>query len=90
MPAGVSFWYHKHNVLHHRYPNVQGRDDDLETYAGPRLSPAQARSLRYRFRHIYAPLEWIFVKDVVQYFTHRMNRCQSITAMKATDDLESG
>jgi linoleoyl-CoA desaturase len=94
---GVSryFWYHKHNVLHHRYPNVQGWDDDLETRGGLRLSPAQDWSLRYRFQHLYAPLvyslttlEWIFVKDFVQYFTRRMNRCMSIPAMTAADHLE--
>lgn len=94
---GVSryFWYHKHNVLHHRYPNVQGWDDDLETRGSLRLSPSQPWSVRYRFQHIYAPfiyalttLEWVFVKDFVQYFTARMNRYQSIPPMSRLDHME--
>lgn len=89
------FWYQKHNVLHHRYSNVQGWDDDLETRGSLRLSPAQPWSVRYRFQHIYAPLiyalttlEWIFVKDFVQYFTLKMNRYQSIPPMNKRDHME--
>jgi len=94
---GVSryFWYQKHNVLHHRYPNVQGWDDDLETRGSLRLSPKQPWSRRYRFQHIYAPLvyslttlEWIFVKDFAQYFTARMNPYQSIPPMNEYDHME--
>jgi linoleoyl-CoA desaturase len=94
---GVSryFWYQKHNVLHHRYPNVQGWDDDLETRGSLRLSPEQPWSLRYRFQHVYAPLiyalttlEWIYVKDFVQYFTLKMNRDQSIPPMDKWDHVE--
>jgi linoleoyl-CoA desaturase len=94
---GVSrfFWYQKHNVLHHRYSNVQGWDDDLETRGSLRVSPAQPWSVRYRFQHIYAPLiyalttlEWIFIKDFIQYFTCRMNRYQSIPPMNKYDHME--
>lgn len=94
---GVSgyLWRHKHNVLHHRYPNVHGWDDDLETRDNLRLSPEQAWSIRYRFQHLYAPLlyafttlEWIFVKDFVQYFTLTMNRHQAVPRMSARDHLE--
>jgi len=94
---GVSryFWYQKHNVLHHHYPNVQGWDDDLETRGSLRLSPKQPWSVRYRFQHVFAPLvyslttlEWIFIKDFVQYFTTKMNRYQSIPAMSKYDHME--
>lgn len=94
---GVSryFWYHKHNVLHHRYSNVNGWDDDLETRGSLRLSPGQSWSMRYRFQHIYAPLvyslttfEWIFIKDFVQYFTLEMNRNQSVPPMNKRDHME--
>ena len=94
---GVSgyLWRHKHNVLHHRYPNVHGWDDDLETRDNLRLSPEQAWSIRYRFQHLYAPLlyafttlEWIFIKDFVQYFTLTMNRYQAVPRMSARDHLE--
>ena len=94
---GVSryFWYQKHNVLHHRYSNVNGWDDDLETRGSLRLSPEQPWSMRYRFQHIYAPLiyalttlEWIFIKDFIQYFTLKMNRNQSIPPMNKWDHME--
>ncbi len=90
--AGEYFWRHKHNYLHHQFPNLQNYDDDLETRDGLRLSPEQPWSLRYKYQHLYAPLiygltsiEWFFIKDYVQYFSLRMNKWQSIPKMKTKD-----
>ncbi|HYE56281.1 MAG TPA: acyl-CoA desaturase [Chitinophagaceae bacterium] len=67
--AGFSFdligissymWRLKHNVVHHRFPNVTEVDYDIE--AGPilRLSPAEKRRWFHAWQHWYAPLVYIF------------------------------
>jgi linoleoyl-CoA desaturase len=93
--AGSYFWRHKHNYLHHQFPNIQDWDDDLETRDGLRLSHLQPKSIRYKYQHLYAPflyalttIEWLFVKDFVQYFTLRMNKWQKIPKMKPSDHVE--
>lgn len=93
-PGGY-FWRHKHNYLHHQYPNIQNYDDDLETRDGLRLGPEQDWSIRYKYQHIYAPiiysltsLEWFFIKDYVQYFSLKMNKWQSIPKMKMNDHFD--
>jgi linoleoyl-CoA desaturase len=52
--GGSSFvWQHKHNVLHHTWPNVEGIDDDIDTGSLARLSPGQPRRFHHRFQHLY-------------------------------------
>jgi len=92
---GQFFWRHKHNYLHHQFPNIKKWDDDLETREGLRLSPEQPWSIRYKFQHIYAPfiyaltsIEWFFLKDYIQYFTLKMNEWQGIPKMKTKDHFE--
>jgi linoleoyl-CoA desaturase len=52
--GGSSYvWKHKHNVLHHTWPNVAGVDDDIDTGGLARLSPAQPRHRHHRFQHLY-------------------------------------
>jgi len=93
--AAHFFWRHKHNVLHHQFPNIQNWDDDLETRDGLRLSPHQPWARKYKFQHLYAPfiyglttMEWFFIKDFVQYFSLKMNKWQSIPKMKMKDHIE--
>ena len=88
-------WRHKHNYLHHQYPNIEGWDDDLETRGGLRLSPSQRWSARYRYQHLYAPvvyalttMEWVFVRDFVRYFSSKMNESQRLPKMKVSDHVE--
>jgi linoleoyl-CoA desaturase len=52
--GGSSYvWKHKHNVLHHTWPNVAGVDDDVDTGGLARLSPVQPRRALHRFQHLY-------------------------------------
>jgi linoleoyl-CoA desaturase len=88
-------WAYKHHVLHHRYTNIQGWDDDLETRGFLRISPHQAWKPRYRGQHVFVfalyainAIEMVFVKDFVQYFTLRMNEHQAIPAMSRKDKVE--
>lgn len=88
-------WAYKHHVLHHRFTNLQGWDDDLETRGFLRLSPHQPWKPRYRGQHIFVfalyainAIEMVFVKDFVQYFTLRMNASQDIPAMSKAEKFE--
>ncbi|HEX4637168.1 MAG TPA: acyl-CoA desaturase [Rhizomicrobium sp.] len=88
-------WSYKHHILHHRFTNIQGWDDDLETRGFLRISPQQAWKPRYRGQHLFVfalyainAIEMVFVKDFVQYFTLRMNPDQRIPAMSKMEKVE--
>jgi len=93
--ASRYLWYYKHNILHHQYPNIQKWDDDLETRKNLRLTNFQEQSVRYRYQYLYCPiiyafttLEWIFVKDFVQYFSLQMNEDQKIPKFTQSRKIE--
>jgi linoleoyl-CoA desaturase len=93
--ASRYLWCFKHNVLHHRNTNIHTWDDDLETRGFLRLSPQQLWKRRYRGQHwfvfvLYAvnAIEMVFVKDIVQYFTLRINPYQRIPAMSGAEKME--
>ncbi len=93
--VGRHFWLRKHNVLHHSYPNVFEWDDDIETRGHLRFSPEQTWRPQYRGQHLYfAPLyalnsiEWIFVKDFIQYFRSRINPYQESPPLTAREQAE--
>ena len=82
-------------MLHHSYPNVFEWDDDIETRGHLRLSPEQAWRPQYRSQHLYfLPLyalnsiEWIFIKDFVQYFRLRINPYQHSPPLTALERVE--
>src|SRR5690606_13591217 len=47
-------WRLQHNVLHHRYTNIHGVDEDLNTYGFMRFSTHDKEKSICRFQHIYA------------------------------------
>jgi linoleoyl-CoA desaturase len=71
---GISsyLWYLKHNVLHHKYPNVTGIDLDIEASPFLRLSPSDPLCKWQRYQYLYAPfiymlfsLNLLFFNDYV-------------------------
>jgi linoleoyl-CoA desaturase len=66
--ASSWLWRHKHNVLHHTWPNVAGMDTDGDAGVFLRLTPQQAHRRFHRFQHLYAwglygvfaPKWWLF------------------------------
>jgi linoleoyl-CoA desaturase len=93
--TGRYFWCYKHNVLHHRFTNVFEWDDDLETRGSLRLSPRQPWQAKFRNQHrwfyflyCFATIEWLFVKDFVQFCTSRINPYQAIPEMSRHERLE--
>jgi linoleoyl-CoA desaturase len=88
-------WNYKHHVLHHRFTNLHGWDDDLETRGFLRISPEQDWKPRYRGQHLFVVflyaingIEMVFVKDWIQFFTMRMSEHQAIPAMSAAQKAE--
>ncbi|MDB5815889.1 MAG: desD [Rhodocyclales bacterium] len=49
-------WKQKHNQLHHTYPNIDGKDDDISIGALMRLSPNQKWYPWHRLQALYAPV----------------------------------
>lgn len=88
-------WNFKHQVLHHRFTNIHGWDDDLETRGFLRLTTEQEWKPRYRGQHLFVAVlyavnafEMVFIKDWVQYFTLRINGHQRIPAMSRGEKIE--
>lgn len=52
-------WKLKHNLVHHRFPNVTDVDFDIEASPFLRLSPADKWHPYHRYQHLYAPIIYI-------------------------------
>jgi linoleoyl-CoA desaturase len=74
-----TIWKQKHNILHHTFTNIDGKDNDLDTNGMLRLSPDQRWRPWHRFQHWYAfglysflSLSWMTVNDFQKYFSGRI------------------
>ena len=63
-------WKIKHNILHHTYTNIHGKDEDISVVKIMRFSPNAPYSPVHRFQHIFAwlaystlTLFWVFYFD---------------------------
>ena len=71
MIGGSSYlWDHKHNTIHHTFPNVDGQDDDISFGPLARVSPSQRRLKFHRVQHWYVwllygllAIKWQLVDD---------------------------
>jgi linoleoyl-CoA desaturase len=83
-------WKIQHNLLHHRYTNIYGKDDDLEPYGTMRFTPNAKYKPFYRFQHWYAialygllTLMWVLHKEFFQLKRYRdMGLIKSDTSLK--------
>jgi linoleoyl-CoA desaturase len=90
--GGNSFiWKHKHNIIHHTYPNVDGVDDDIAKSPFIRMCSTQHWAPMHRIQHLYAPLLyaissmiWILFQDFEKYFKRKVNTTD-LQKMKAKD-----
>lgn len=62
-------WKQKHNLLHHTYTNVQGKDDDIDMAGLIRLSPAQPYKPWHKFQVFYAPVLYGFLTLYLLFFS---------------------
>lgn len=58
VPIDEAAWRHSHNVEHHQYTNVVGRDPDL-AYGAIRLSPRVAHRPRHRHQLFSTVYTWL-------------------------------
>jgi len=72
-------WRHKHNVLHHTWPNVAGMDTDGDAGLLLRLTPQQPHRRFHRFQHLYAwalygvfALKWWLYDDLRELLSGRI------------------
>jgi linoleoyl-CoA desaturase len=79
--VGVSsyVWAHKHNLVHHTYPNIHEYDCDIDQWPLSRFSPHQPRLWFHRFQHIYLwplyglySIKWQLFDDFVPVVTGRV------------------
>jgi linoleoyl-CoA desaturase len=77
--AGISsyFWELKHNVAHHGFTNIPGKDDDIDQSKLVRLNPNSPRRWFHQFQHFYAPILYsllslniIYIRDFKLLFQH--------------------
>lgn len=58
VPIDERAWHTSHNVAHHQYTNVEGRDPDL-AYGAIRLSPRVTHLPRHRHQHVSTLYTWL-------------------------------
>ena len=91
--GGNSFiWKHKHNIIHHTYPNVDGMDDDIAKSPFMRMCSTQPWSPMHRLQHLYTPflysvssLLWVLFQDFEKYFRPRLNSTAMASKMSVGD-----
>lgn len=90
--GGNSFiWKHKHNIIHHTYPNVDGIDDDIAKSPFIRMCSTQQWVPMHRIQHLYTPLLyaissmiWILFQDFEKYFKQKVHNTD-LQTMKIKD-----
>ena len=78
--GGSSYlWDHKHNTVHHTFPNVDGQDDDVSFGPLARVAPSQRRLKFHRVQHWYVwllygllAIKWQLVDDFWNVATGRI------------------
>lgn len=79
--AGSSsyIWFWKHSVIHHRFVNITGYDNDIDIGPLGRLSPHSKRRPFHRWQHLYLwplygllAIKWEFLNDFRQIRSGRL------------------
>lgn len=77
--GNIYFWKLKHNIAHHTYTNIDGKDHDIEVKF-MRIHHDQTLRKHHRYQRLYFPLlysvsyiAWIFYQDYEKYFKQRMS-----------------
>lgn len=92
--GGNSFiWRHKHNIIHHTYPNVDGIDDDIAKSPFIRMCSSQPWVPMHRIQHLYTPflygvssMIWILFQDFEKYFKGKVHNTE-LQKMKTKDHV---
>ncbi len=72
--GAVINWKFQHNILHHTYTNIAGKDNDIDGAGTMRFHPHSAPEKHHRLQWFYAfflygvlTLFWALAKDFIQY-----------------------
>jgi linoleoyl-CoA desaturase len=92
--GGNSFiWRHKHNIIHHTYPNVDGIDDDIAKSPFIRMCSSQQWVPMHKIQHLYTPILyaissmiWILFQDFEKYFKRKVHNTD-LQKMKTADHV---
>jgi linoleoyl-CoA desaturase len=86
-------WRIQHNLLHHRFTNISGLDDDIESIKLLRFTPRQELKWYHRYQYLYVwffymvmTLFWMTAKDylqVIRYKQHGLLATQKISIGQA-------
>ncbi len=89
LAGNVITWKIQHNMLHHTFTNVHGKDEDVDTGGLIRLHPEQDWKPIHRLQPFYAPLlyglltlNWLLIKDFVQ--LHRYHKVGLLARARTT------
>ena len=80
LSGNVFNWKVQHNVLHHTYTNLYGKDEDLDASGLLRLHPNEPMKKMHKYQVYYAPLlyslltlNWVLLKDWKQLARYTKN-----------------
>jgi linoleoyl-CoA desaturase len=89
--ANSYIWKQRHLNLHHRFPNTNGWDADIEQKGLISIFPNESIKKYHRFQHIYVfllyplfMLNWLFVRDFKDFFSNEriIRKTTSIPAVE--------
>jgi len=76
--ANAKIWKLQHNLLHHNYTNIYGKDDDINPPSILRFSPHSQKYSYHKLQFLYvwifyasSTLSWITAKEFVQAIRYR-------------------
>jgi linoleoyl-CoA desaturase len=79
-------WKMQHNVLHHTYTNIAGKDNDIDGAGTLRFHPHGEAKEHHKRQWFYAfflyailTLFWAIAKDFIQYYRYQPERMRSST-----------
>ncbi len=61
-------WKQQHNLNHHTYTNIHGKDTDIESSGILRFSPEQPWKWWHRYQYIFGPISYAFL-TLMWFFT---------------------
>lgn len=79
--GAVVNWKMQHNVLHHTYTNIAGKDNDIDGAGTMRFHPHGDHQKHHKYQWFYAfglyailTLFWATAKDFIQYYRYKNDR----------------
>jgi len=92
--GNIYFWKVKHNVNHHTFTNIDGKDSDIDVKPFMRLHPAQPLAGVHRYQHIYwailygiSYVTWVFYEDFLKYFRGKIAPHMKPMSMSSKEHL---